>query len=179
MPILTSEKQKSIRFLITRITHFLDACANYLSSTSQIVQVTRIQTTDKGASLRDLYPGAAYHIQVNHHHHHYGYRWHFNNCYVLITIDFLYNAWVFTVSHGHLHHCHDDHHLHHKDHDNVQVFAVSHGLQSEPHRSFQAVTPNPPRNLTIAAVQVIVIIITTFVAIAKDRRLTGVQLISG
>jgi len=59
-------------------------------------QVTRIQTTDKGASLRDLYPGAAYHIQV---------------------------------------------------------FAVSHGLQSEPHRSFQAVTPNPPRNLTIAAVQ--------------------------
>ena len=27
-------------------------------------QVTRIQTTDKGASLRDLYPGAAYHIQV-------------------------------------------------------------------------------------------------------------------
>ena len=31
---------------------------------------------------------------------------------------------------------------------------MSHGLQSEPHRSFQAVLPNPPRNLTIAAVQV-------------------------
>ena len=39
----------------------------------------------------------------------------------------------------------------------LQVFAVSHGLQSEPHRSFQAVTPNPPRNLTIAAVQVVII----------------------
>ena len=58
-----------------------------------------------------------------------------------------------------------------------QVFAVSHGLQSEPHRSFQAVTPNPPRNLTIAAVQVILIIIippslSTTIAVAKVRRLT-------
>ena len=65
------------------------------------------------------------------------------------------------VSHGHHHHCHDssaynndypDHNHHHvdkhlyhdhdhqHDHDDVQVFAVSHGLQSEPHRSFQAVT---------------------------------------
>ena len=100
MPIHTSEKQKSMRFLITRITYFLDVWANHLSLlTSQIVQVTRIQTTDKGASLRDLYPGAAYHIQV-HHHHHYWHRWHFNNCYALITIDFPFNALVFTVSHG-------------------------------------------------------------------------------
>jgi len=35
----------------------------------------------------------------------------------------------------------------------IQVFAVSHGLQSEPHHSFQAVLPNPARNLTVAAVQ--------------------------
>merc|ERR1719412_3523537 len=34
-------------------------------------QVTRIQTTDKGASLRDLYPGAAYHIQVQLVTHHF------------------------------------------------------------------------------------------------------------
>ncbi|XP_055843971.1 tyrosine-protein phosphatase 10D-like isoform X3 [Episyrphus balteatus] len=31
----------------------------------------------------------------------------------------------------------------------VKVFAVSHGLRSEPHAYFQAVFPNPPRNLTI------------------------------
>ena len=88
-------------------------------------QVTRIQTTDKGASLRDLYPGAAYHIQVWQQH------WpHLRHIF----------EWsprpIFTT---------------------LQVFAVSHGLQSEPHRSFQAVTPNPPRNLTIAAVQVVII----------------------
>ena len=42
-------------------------------------QVTRIQTTDKGASLRDLYPGAAYHIQVHHQHCSF-------DCYILIII---------------------------------------------------------------------------------------------
>ncbi|XP_075158731.1 protein tyrosine phosphatase 4E isoform X3 [Haematobia irritans] len=34
----------------------------------------------------------------------------------------------------------------------VKVFAVSHGLRSEPHAYFQAVYPNPPRNLTIETV---------------------------
>ncbi|KAG8237365.1 hypothetical protein J437_LFUL017488 [Ladona fulva] len=35
---------------------------------------------------------------------------------------------------------------------NVKVFAISHGLRSEPHDYFQAVYPNPPRNLTIEKV---------------------------
>ncbi|KAG4079096.1 hypothetical protein HA402_001067 [Bradysia odoriphaga] len=34
----------------------------------------------------------------------------------------------------------------------VKVFAVSHGLRSEPHAYFQAVYPNPPRNMTIQKV---------------------------
>lgn len=34
----------------------------------------------------------------------------------------------------------------------VKVFAVSHGLRSEPHSYFQAVYPNPPRNMTIEKV---------------------------
>ncbi|KAL5277336.1 hypothetical protein ACFFRR_002529 [Megaselia abdita] len=34
----------------------------------------------------------------------------------------------------------------------VKVFAVSHGLRSEPYVDFQAVYPNPPRNLTIEKV---------------------------
>ncbi|XP_046394393.1 tyrosine-protein phosphatase 10D isoform X1 [Ischnura elegans] len=34
----------------------------------------------------------------------------------------------------------------------VKVFAISHGLRSEPHDYFQAVYPNPPRNLTIEKV---------------------------
>lgn len=75
-------------------------------------KTTRIQTTEKGASLSNLFPGAGYDIQVD------------------TALATLY-----------------PHHL-------PKVFAVSHGLQSDPHRSFQAVLPNPPRNLTIAAVQV-------------------------
>lgn len=35
---------------------------------------------------------------------------------------------------------------------NIKVFAVSHGLKSEPHTYFQAVYPNPPRNMTIEKV---------------------------
>ncbi|XP_037938051.1 tyrosine-protein phosphatase 10D isoform X1 [Teleopsis dalmanni] len=35
----------------------------------------------------------------------------------------------------------------------VKVFAVSHGLRSEPHSYFQAVYPNPPRNMTIETVR--------------------------
>ncbi|XP_037894870.1 tyrosine-protein phosphatase 10D isoform X1 [Glossina fuscipes] len=35
----------------------------------------------------------------------------------------------------------------------VKVFAVSHGLRSEPHAYFQAVYPTPPRNLTIETVR--------------------------
>ena len=38
-------------------------------------------------------------------------------------------------------------------HSNLQVFALSHGLLSNPHISFTAVFPNPPRNLTILKVQ--------------------------
>ncbi|XP_058454962.1 tyrosine-protein phosphatase 10D isoform X2 [Malaya genurostris] len=34
----------------------------------------------------------------------------------------------------------------------VKVFAVSHGLRSEPHSYFQAVYPNPPRDMTIEKV---------------------------
>uniref|UniRef100_W4VRK2 protein-tyrosine-phosphatase n=1 Tax=Corethrella appendiculata TaxID=1370023 RepID=W4VRK2_9DIPT len=34
----------------------------------------------------------------------------------------------------------------------IKVFAVSHGLRSEPHSYFQAVYPNPPRNMTIEKV---------------------------
>ncbi|XP_038120480.1 tyrosine-protein phosphatase 10D isoform X6 [Culex quinquefasciatus] len=34
----------------------------------------------------------------------------------------------------------------------VKVFAMSHGLRSEPHSYFQAVYPNPPRNMTIEKV---------------------------
>lgn len=34
----------------------------------------------------------------------------------------------------------------------VKVFAISHGLRSEPHDYFQAVFPHPPRNLTIEKV---------------------------
>jgi receptor-type tyrosine-protein phosphatase beta len=33
-----------------------------------------------------------------------------------------------------------------------QLYALSHGLLSEPHISFTAVYPNPPRNLTITKV---------------------------
>nr|XP_036218384.1 tyrosine-protein phosphatase 10D isoform X3 [Bactrocera oleae] len=35
----------------------------------------------------------------------------------------------------------------------VKVFAVSHGLRSEPHAYFQAVFPNPPRNMSIETVR--------------------------
>ena len=31
----------------------------------------------------------------------------------------------------------------------IQLFALSHGLLSEPHESFTAVYPNPPRNLSV------------------------------
>ena len=35
----------------------------------------------------------------------------------------------------------------------IKVFALSHNLNSEPHVSFTAVYPNPPRNLTIIEVK--------------------------
>ena len=35
---------------------------------------------------------------------------------------------------------------------NIQVYAVSHGLRSEPHSSFQAVPPNPPLELVVTNV---------------------------
>ena len=35
----------------------------------------------------------------------------------------------------------------------IQLFALSHGLLSEPHESFTAVYPNPPRNLSVEKVQ--------------------------
>ena len=40
------------------------------------------------------------------------------------------------------------------------MYAVSHGLQSEPHSSFTAVLPNPPRNLTVGDVEDNVITLT-------------------
>ena len=35
----------------------------------------------------------------------------------------------------------------------VQTFALSHNLRSEPHFTFTAVPPNPPRNLSVLAVR--------------------------
>ena len=58
-------------------------------------EVGQQQTTDRGFSISDLYPGAGYQIQV---------------------------------------------------------FAVSHGLQSEPHTSFQAVPPHPPLEVVVTKV---------------------------
>ena len=35
----------------------------------------------------------------------------------------------------------------------IQIAALSHGLLSEPHESFTAVYPNPPRNLSVEKLQ--------------------------
>ena len=35
----------------------------------------------------------------------------------------------------------------------IQLFELSHGLLSEPHESFTAVYPNPPRNLSVEKIQ--------------------------